>query len=106
MNRIVTAWNSHPIPRRGIPNQPQDQEYNTSMIHNAEVPDGESAIQQYRLQGGHITDPSAFGSDPITGDPVLIREREVRWLRECGMGVADIFSQLLVSGTSVVLEHY
>ena len=104
MNRMVAAWNSHPIPRRGIPNQLQDQEYNTCMIHQSEVPDGASAVQQYRQQGGQITDPSALSSDPIGDDQSLFQEREVRWLRECGMGVSDIFSQL-VSGTSLPLEN-
>ena len=88
---------------RGVPNRLQDQQYNTSMIHHAEVPDGDSAVQQYRQQGGQITDPSSFGSDPIGDDMSLVRDREERWLRECGMGVSDIFSQL-VSGSSVPLE--
>ena len=50
-----------------------------------------------------MTDPSSFGSDPIGDDLSLIRDREERWLRECGMGVSDIFSQL-VSGL-VPLEN-
>lgn len=48
------------------------------MIHYAEVPDGDSAVQQYRQQGGQITDRSAFGSDPIGHDQSLFQEREVR----------------------------
>ena len=91
MNRIVSAWNSHPVPRCGIPNHLQDQQYNTSMIHHAEVPDGDSAVQQYRQQGGQVTDPSSFGSDPIGDDLSLVRDREER-LRECEMGVSDILS--------------
>ena len=59
-----------------IPNHLQDQQYNTSMIHHAEVPDGDSAVQQYRQQGGQMTDHSFFGSDPIGDDLPLVRDRE------------------------------
>lgn len=102
MKRMVAAWNSHPIPRRGVPNRLQDQVYHTSMIHCLEVPDGDRAVQQYRQQGGQITDPVIFGYDPIT-DPSLASAREVRWLQECGMDASDIFSQV-ISGNSVPLE--
>ena len=103
MNRMVSAWNSHPIPRRGVPNRLQDEVYHTCRIHGSEVPDGDRAIQQYRQQGGHITDPTTFGNDPLSGDPSLLREREARWLQECG-NVSDMFSQV-VSGNPVPLEN-
>lgn len=76
MNRMVSAWSNHPVSRRGIPNHLQDQQNNTSMIHHAEVPDGDSAVQQYRQQSGQMTDPSSFGIDPIGDDSSLVRDKE------------------------------
>lgn len=104
MNRMVAAWNDHPIPRRGIPNRLQDEQYHTCRIHASEVPDGDSVVQQYRQQGGQITDPADFGNDPIHDDASLLRQREARWLEECGMSVSDIFSQV-ISGNPAPLEN-
>lgn len=101
MTRMVAAWNSHPIPRHGIPNRLQEEAYHTSMIHNLEVPECNRAVQQFRDQGGHVTDPTSFGDDP---NPFLLKEREERWLQECGIDVSEIFSQV-VSGNSVPLEN-
>ena len=46
------AWNCHPIPGRGIPNQLQVGACNTSLIHPSEIPDRTSAVDRYRLQAG------------------------------------------------------
>ena len=51
------------------------------MIHHTEGLDGDSEVQQYMQQGGQMTDPSSFGSDPI-GDDLSLRDREERWLRD------------------------
>ena len=57
----------------------------------------------YTDQGGSLTDPTTFGTDPLSGNGSLIAERQERWSTECGMTVEDIFSSL-VSGNSVPLK--
>ena len=60
MNRMIAAWNSHPIPGRGIPNQLQVRAFNTSPIHPSEIPDVTSAVDQYRLQLGRKAHRSKY----------------------------------------------
>ena len=99
---MIAAWNSHPIPGCGIPNQLQVRAFNTSPIHPSEIPDVTSAVDRYRLQGGRLTDPSIFGVDPLSDDAVL-RNREERWSSECD-SPEDIFSAT-ISGNSTPLEN-
>ena len=82
MTRMVEAWNCHPIPRRGTPNLLQTAVYNTAVIHAAEIPSPSAAVESYRQQGGHLTDPQPFGEDPLAGDPTLFQQRQDRWMRE------------------------
>lgn len=51
MNQMIVAWNSHPMPGRGIPNQYQIGAFNTSPIHPSEIPDV-TAADSYRHQEG------------------------------------------------------
>lgn len=81
MWRMINAWNNHPIPHRGIPNELQCQAFNTSPIQSAEIPLASNAVTLYRGQGGRLRDPAAFGSDPLESNPDLCRERSERWLR-------------------------
>ena len=104
MDRMVLAWNTHPIPGRGIPSTLQMQIFHTSPIHPAELPQCSSAVSEYRQQGGRLTDPTNPGNDPLQGDDVLFRQREQLWLTECAMDVDDIFSET-ISGNTSVLEN-
>ena len=52
INRMIAAWNSHPIPGCGIPNQLQIGAFNTSPIHPSEIPDVTAAVDSYRRQEG------------------------------------------------------
>ena len=94
MTRMVKAWNSHPIPRRGTPNRLQTAAYNTAIIHIAEIPVASVAVEMYRQQGGRLTDPQSFGEDPLAGDPMHIQQRQDRWMRECAHP-EQIFSELV-----------
>lgn len=104
MLRMVNAWNSHPIPHRGIPNDLQLGAFHTSPLQPAEIPFPSDAVAQYRNQGGHLRDPTAFGIDPLNHDPGLLRERERRWGQKCGMDVDQMFSAI-ISGSDSVLEN-
>ena len=44
------------------------------------------AVRQYRQQGGRLTDPSPFVTDPLSGDTALMQERSSRYLRVCNHG--------------------
>ena len=102
MERMILAWNSHPIPRRGIPNLLQGQAFHTSPIHPAEIPQCSTAVTQYRQQGGWLTDPRDPGDDPLQGDDVLCRQREQLWRSQCGMDVGDIFSKTILGNTAAL----
>ena len=96
MTRMILAWNSHLIPRRGVPNSGQIDGQGTATIHPSEVPEVTVAAERYRMQGGRLTESSIFE------DASLEAERGERWSRECGK-VEDIFSAL-ISGNSDSLE--
>jgi hypothetical protein len=104
MRRMISAWNSHPIPHRGIPNELQRQAFNTAPIQPGEIPVATEAVIHYRDQGGHLRDPAAFGTDPLENDLDLCRQRHERWLIKCGMDVDQMFSRI-ISGDHSVLEN-
>lgn len=54
MRRMIEAWNNHPIPHRGIPNELQNQMFGTASIQSAEVPPSSDAVALYRDQGGTL----------------------------------------------------
>ena len=68
MMRMTEAWNNHHITRKGIPNALHACNCHINQIHSLEVPTGDDAIEEYRRQGGSITDPHDFGEDPLAGD--------------------------------------
>ena len=104
MDRMILAWNSHAIPRRGVPNVLQGQAFRTSPIHPLEIPQCSMAVTQYRQKGGRLTDPRDPGHDPLQGDDVLCSRREQMWQSQCGMGVGDLFSET-ISGNTSALEN-
>lgn len=104
MDRMVVAWNSHPIPRRGVPNALQIQANHTAPINPSEIPQCSSAVSEYTQQGGRLTDPRNPGTDPLEGNDALCSQREQLWLVQCGMDVNDIFSET-ISGNASVLEN-
>ena len=59
---MTEAWNNHLIARKEIPNASNCR---INQIHSLEVPTGD---EEYRRLGGSITDPHAFGEDPLAGD--------------------------------------
>ena len=103
MNRMIGAWNCHPIPRHGIPNDLQLQAYEINPIHPAEVPQLTAAVEQYRAQGGSITDPRSFGEDALENDMALVQQREELWAEQSEPPEA-IFSAVM-GGNSTPLEN-
>ena len=48
MQRMISAWNAHYIPRRGIPNMLQRQQTDTTLIDPLEIPTVGEASHRYR----------------------------------------------------------
>ena len=98
---MIQAWNSHPIPRRGVANELQLRAFHTTPIRPASAND---AVTLYRDQGGCLTDPATIGSDPLETDPNLFVVREDKWLAKYGLNVHQIFSDV-ISGNHLPLEN-
>ena len=101
--RMIAAWNSHPIPHRGIPNDLQLQACGTVPVLAAEIPLPSVAVTLYRDQGGRLRDPAGFGTDPLQDSANLCRERQQQWITKCGMDVDEIFSAT-ITGSDSALE--
>ena len=72
-------------------------------IHPMEVPQGSSAVSNYRQQGGHLTDPNSPGADPLDGDDVLCSEREQT---QCGIDLGSIYSQSISGNIQNAITTY
>ncbi len=95
LKRMVGAWNSHHVPRKGIPNILQAQNDGTTRLDFADIPTVDEAVSAYREQGGTLTDPHDFGVDPLAGNQALSQEREQAWQIKCEMSVEDVYTQLM-----------
>ena len=98
MNRMIISWNSHFIPRRGVPNILRSTRFGTTSIDSHVLPSVRSAVSMYTDQGGHLSDPSCVGSDPLQGDVALMQQRESEWLSACD--ASDLFSDVLLGNIS------
>ncbi len=58
-------------------------------------------MQQYRRQGGSLTDPGSFVTDPLHGNVRLIQERARRYLGAVRNGFDyNLIFTLLINGNS------
>ena len=101
MNLFISSWNAHSIPNHGVPNCLQQVRSRTTTIHPLEIPPTRDAVEQYRQQGGHLTDPIPFVGDPLRGQNGLCQERNRRFLSALSQGNdhQQLFSSL-VNGDS------
>ena len=104
MIRMIEAWNNHHIARKGIPNSLHASNCRINHIHSLEVPIGNEAIEEYRRQGGSITDPHDFGEDPLASDPTLLQQRQQVWEHRLGMSYSDVYSQLMTGNDQVLRD--
>ncbi len=88
LRRMVNAWNSHTIPRKGIPNVLQLENNQTTPV---DPPTAADAVAAYRGQGGRLTDSSDFGEDPLHSHPILSHQE---WSINC-MTLEDIYTKLM-----------
>lgn len=103
MQQFISSWNAHSVPNHGVPNDLQQQRPGTTSIHPLEVPSTSEAVQQYRQQGGRLTDPHPFAPDPLANDDALIQERHSRYSREFpqGYNYPILFSSLINGNSSM-----
>ena len=76
LERFISSWNVHSVPNHRIPNDLQHQRSGTTPIHPMELPLMQNAVDEYRWQGGHLTDPNPFATDPLAGHD-LLKEQEI-----------------------------
>jgi hypothetical protein len=103
MHLFISSWNAHSVPSRGIPNCLQQARSGTTTIHPLELPSTREAVEQYRGQGGNLTDPTPFVEDPLDGEDSLIQERSRRFLRAVphGNDYQQLFSTLINGDSSM-----
>ena len=70
---IGNCYNLHFL-GRGIPNVLSDRNNRASQTHFSAVPTLDEAISAFRSSGGHLSNPSTFGTDPLAGHQNLQRE--------------------------------
>ena len=84
-----------------IPNDLQRQRPGTIHIHPIELTSTTEAVQQYRHQGGQLTDPYPFVSDPLAEDDTMIQERHSRFSRDFLQGYDyQLMFTSLINGNS------
>ena len=96
MKRFISAWNCHHLPLRGIPNLLQSRCNRTTAMHQHEIPSAEQAADDYRQQGGNLSDPHSDGSDPMEANELLFHRRNELFAERLHSSFLDIFSSLLV----------
>ena len=67
---------NHVGQHRGVPNQLADRNNRVAVISSSLIPDVDGAIAMYEANGGHLSTPSGFGTDPIAGSPELLCYRQ------------------------------
>lgn len=98
MNRMIISWNSHFIPKRCIPSVLRGTQFGTLAIDSQDLPSTEDALSMYSAQGGHLSDPTEVGNDPLEGNEALMQQRESEWRAACC--VSDLFGDVLLGNTS------
>ena len=80
LQRFISSWNAHSVPNHEIPNVLQHQRTGTTPVHPLELPLTQNAVDEYRQQGGCLTDPAPFVTDPLEGHDLLKREEhKIHW---------------------------
>ena len=96
MKRFISAWNCHHLPLRGIPNLLQSRCNTTTAMHQHEIPSAEQAADDYKQQGGNLSDPHSYGFDPLEANELLFHRRNELFAERVHSSFPDIFSSLLV----------
>ena len=93
LKRMISAWNNHSIPHKGIPNALQASRSATHVLNPADIP----TISSYRQQGGSLME---FGNDPLASNAFLCQRRQEIWQLRCaGLTFEDIYGAVMCGNT-------
>ena len=66
----------HSVIGSGVPNERQQHCYDTTAIPSHAVPQADNAKRLYEAQGGRISEPGTFGTDPLKDRLDLVLRRD------------------------------
>ena len=67
MHSVIDSW---------VPNERQQHRYETTAVPSHAVPQADNAKRLYEAQGGRISEPGTFGTDPLKDRPDLVQRRD------------------------------
>ena len=75
--QFIQAWNLHRIdgPNGGVPNRLAEEHHNTTRVPDSAIPSVDDAVMMYEASGGHLSQDSLFGHDPLSQHPLEQRYR-------------------------------
>ena len=88
---------------RGIPNRLAEQNNQARRVPSSLIPTLDEAVASYIYSGVHLTPPSFFGCDPLSGHGDLQRERQ-RLMEQTLPSPMDLFSYT-VNGYNTPFEQ-
>ena len=77
-----------------VPNVMMLQDNRVKKVDIANLPDPVSASDAYRADGGHITDPTPYGVDPVAHDTTKLEIRKKAFFDKCS-SFDFLFNQLV-----------
>lgn len=72
----IPAWNVYTIPQKGIPDVLFANHLRITRINEAFLPPADVVAADYVNNGGHMTFPDVYGSDPLDGQLALQQQQE------------------------------
>ena len=72
---IGYVYEIHSVINSGVPNEHQQHRYKTTAVPSHAVPQADNAKRLYVAEGGRITEPGTFGTDPLKDRPDLVQRR-------------------------------
>ena len=73
---IGYIYEMHSVIDSGVPNERQQHRYETTAVPSHAVPQADNAKRLYEAQGGRISEPGTFGTDPLKDRPDLVQRRD------------------------------
>lgn len=86
---------------RGVPNRLMEGNNRARAISSSQLPTADEAVQMYQTDGGRLSDPVLFGSDPLSGERVDMRDQA---FQRRYTSFSRIF-HTLVNGDSVLFKQ-
>ena len=72
---IGYLYEIHSVIDSGVPSERQQHRYETTAVPSHAVPQADDAKRLYEAQGGRISEPGTFGTDPLKDRPDLVQTR-------------------------------